>query len=128
MARAVQRAGDAGKAKKCYRLAARRQLRPDAFIALARQEKREGNAMRAAKLYSAMLARNERPVVACVGLAKLYEHELKNTEQALVYTRQALLILSEPSLKQSDAVQADRNALQYRYARLRRKLAGEANS
>lgn len=128
MARAVQRGGDTAKAKKCYRLAACKQLRPEAYIALARQEKRDGNAERAVKLYTAMLARNEKPVIACEGLAKLYEHELRNPEQALVYTRQALLMLSEPSLKQSDAVQADRNALQYRYARLQRKLAGEANT
>ena len=74
MARAVQRGGDTAKAKKCYRLAACKQLRPEAYIALARQEKRDGNAERAVKLYTAMLARNEKPVIACEGLAKLYEH------------------------------------------------------
>ena len=48
--------------------------------------------------------------------------------QALASTRQALLLLSEPSLTQSEAVQLKRNALQYRYARLRRRLMGDANA
>ena len=56
----------------------------------------------------------------CVALAKLYEHQLKNIPQALLYTRQALLQLAEPGLTDGEAVQSKRNALQYRYARLRR--------
>jgi len=67
-------------------------------------------------------------VAACEGLAKLYEHQLNDPEQALVYTRQALLLLSEPSLMESEAVQSSRNALQYRYARLRRKIANDAKA
>ena len=75
-----------------------------------------------------MLNHKEHPVQACEALAKLYEHQCKNPEQALVYTRQALLLLSEPGLSQSEAVQLKRNALQYRYARLRRRLMGDANA
>ena len=62
---------------------------------------------------------------ACEALAKLYEHQLRNPEQALVYTRQGLLLLSEPCLNRGEAVQSQKNALQYRYARLRHKLANE---
>ena len=64
-------------------------------------------------------------MAACEALAKLYEHQLRNPEQALVYTRQGLLLLSEPCLNRGEAVQSQKNALQYRYARLRHKLANE---
>jgi len=127
LARAVQKRGSVKKAKKCYRLAARGGLHAAcAFSALAAQEKRDGNAERAAKLYAAMLARGEEPVSACEGLAKLYEHQLRNPEQALVYVRQALLLLSEPGLAGGEAVQTRRNALQYRYARLRRRISNQS--
>lgn len=128
LARALEKRGMADKAKKCYRLAARDALRPDAFSALAAQEKREGNPRRAARLYAAMLARGDDPVTACEGLAKLCEHQLHSPQEALAYTRQALLLLSEPGLSESEAVQLRRNALQYRYARLRRNLAGSGNA
>jgi len=120
LARALHRRGETQKAKKCYRLSARDDLRKPAFQALAEQEKREGSAQRAVKLYKAMLARGEDTADVCVALAKLYEHQLKDARQALLYTRQALLILAEPGLDLGEAVQSKRNALQYRYVRLRR--------
>ena len=128
MAKAMAKHGQADKAKKCYRLAAQGNQRAAAFAALAEQEKRFGQTEKAVKLYAAMLARGDRPVAACEGLAKLCEHQLRDPERALVYTRQALLLLSEPSLAESDAVQSTRNALQYRYARLRRKIASDAKA
>ena len=128
LAKAMQKRGEVAKAKKCYRLAAHDSHRAGAFGALAAQEKRDGQAGRAVKLYTAMLTRNDEPVLACEALAKLYEHQLGSVEQALVYTRQALLLLSEPRLSAGEAVQARRNALQYRYARLRRKLTGDAKA
>lgn len=124
LARTLKKRGDALKAKKYFRLSARGGLRGSAFHALAEQEKREGHADRAVKLYTAMLSRSEDAAEVCEALAKLCEHQLKDLPQALLYTRQALLILSEPGLKGGEAVQSRRNALQYRYARLRRKIAG----
>jgi uncharacterized protein len=124
LARTLRRRGNMEKAKKYFRLSARGGLRSSAFRALAEQEKREGRADRAVKLYTAMLSRKEDSADVCEALAKLYEHQLKDLPQALLYTRQALLILSEPGLKTGEAVQSRRNALQYRYARLRRKIAG----
>jgi hypothetical protein len=128
LARAMEKRGAANKAKKCYRMAARGERRADAYAAMAASERRAGNTAKAVKLYSAMLAHGDDPVRACEALAKLYEHRLRNPEQALTYTRQALLLLSEPGFAQSEAVQLRRNALQYRYARLRRKLMGDANA
>lgn len=128
LAKAMEKRGVPDKAQKCYRLAAHGAWRTNAFQALAAQEKRKGNAYRATRLYAAMLARGDDPVAACEGLAKLYEHQLGSVAQALAYTRQALLILSEPGLRETEAVQSTRNALQYRYARLRRRLTGDAKS
>ena len=124
LAAALQRSGKLEKAKKCFRMSARDGMWTPAFHALAAQEKREGNAQRAVKLYTAMLRRREDTVDACIALAKLYEHQLKDCKHALLYTRQALLSLSEPGLTANPAVQDKRNALQYRYVRLRRKIAG----
>jgi len=125
LAKTAGKRGNTEKAKKCYRLAAQGGKTAQAFSALAMQEKREGQTARAVKLYTAMLTRGEEPIAACEALAKLYEHQLRNPEQALIYTRQGLLLLSEPRLSRDEAVQSRQNALQYRYARLRRKLANE---
>ena len=96
--------------------------RAEAYHALARERRRAGDVTAAIRLYETMLRRGDDPVSACEALAKLYEHRLHNPAQALTYTRQALLLLSEPGLFRSEAVQARQVALQYRYARLRRKL------
>jgi hypothetical protein len=128
LARAMEKRGASVKARKCYRMAAQGAMRANAYAAMATAEKRAGHTEIAVRLYAAMLARGDEPVLACEGLAKLYEHRLKNPEQALVYTRQALLLLSEPGLNQGEAVQLKRNALQYRYARLRRRLLGAENA
>ncbi len=124
LAAALRRRGSLEKARKCYRLSAKDELWTPSFHALAEQEKREGHAQRAVKLYTAMLSRREDTVDVCVALAKLYEHQLKDLNQALLYTRQALLFLAEPGLTVDPTVQSKRNALQYRYVRLRRKIAG----
>ncbi len=121
MARAHEKEGRKQQAVKCYRLCAHGATRPEAFQALALHEKRQGKADNAIRLYTAMLRRGDDPVQACQALAKLYEHGKRDIEKALHYTRQGLLLLSEPSLSLDGAVQEQRNALQYRYARLRRK-------
>ena len=120
MAKALSRT-DERKAVKCYRLCAHGETRADAYDALALHEKRAGNAAQAVKLYQAMAKRGDRPVEACEALAKLYEHQLGDVERALMYTRQALLLLAEPKLNSDGTVQDAQNALQYRYARLLRK-------
>lgn len=122
LARSLEKRGDTAKAVKCYRLCARGDTRAEAYHALARERRRAGDVTAAIRLYETMLRRGDDPVSACEALAKLYEHRLHNPAQALTYTRQALLLLSEPGLFRSEAVQARQVALQYRYARLRRKL------
>lgn len=123
LARAMEKRGEQEKALKCYRLSASSSMRPQAYQALARIEKSQGHIDAAVKLYQTMLRQGDNPVFACEALAKLYEHQLKDISGALSYTRQALLILSEPSLFRDDSVQEQQIRLQYRYARLRRKLS-----
>ena len=123
LAGALSKAGDRSRAVKCYRLSARGEKRAEAYQAMALLEKRAGNADHAARLYQAMLRRGDEPVHAAIALAKLYEHQYRDVETALAYTRQALLLLSEPTLRaQDEAVQTQRNEVQYRYGRLQKRL------
>lgn len=127
LARAMEKRGEREKAMKCYRLSTASGMAGEALQAMARMEKHDGNAEAAVRLYHRMLQEGKEPVAAYEGLAKLYEHQLKDLPKAISYTRQALLLLSEPSLFQSQAVQERQKALQYRYARLRRKLFDHSN-
>lgn len=122
LAKAAEKQGNLQKATKCYRLCAHGSTRADAYRALASSQKRQGHADAAIKLYQAMVKRGDDPIHAFEALAKLYEHQRKDPEQALHYTRQALLLLSEPSLFHDPTVQEQQIALQYRYQRLRRKI------
>lgn len=121
LARALEKCGEKQKAMKCYRLCAHGKTRLPAYQALAASERRRGNIDAAIRLYQTMLRRGDDPIDACEALAKLYEHRLHDPSRALFYTRQALLLLSEPSLQ--GTVQERQIALQYRYARLRRRLS-----
>lgn len=122
LARALDKQGDRQQAARCYRLCQNGAFGGEAGLALAASEKREGNPRAAVALLEGLLSRGDDPVRAYEALAKLYEHQLGDPEQALHYTRQALLVLAEPKLHKNEAVQERQIELQYRYARLRRKL------
>lgn len=122
LARTLEKNGQPERAMHCYRLSTHTPMRTDAYAAMARMEKRSGHHGAALGLYQAMLAHGDDPVAACEGLAKLYEHQRRDPQTALSYTRKALLLLAEPSLIPSKADQQRRADLQRRYARLRRKL------
>lgn len=128
LARALEKQGQKEKAMKCYRLCEGGFFRAQATRAMAVHEKREGQYRAAAKLLETMLERGDDPVFAYEALAKLYEHQFRNPEQALHYVRQALLLLAEPKLHKDEAVQEKQNELQYRYARLRRKIRQESSA
>lgn len=121
MARAMEKSGCQDRALHCYRLSTSGVMRSQAYQALANIERRSGHIEAAVKLYQTMLSQGDDPVTACEALAKLYEHKLRDIPGAISYTRQALLLLSEPHLFRDSSVQERQNALQYRYARLRRK-------
>ena len=126
LAKAMEKRGEREKAMKCYRMSAEKGLLGESYQAMARLEKRQGNCDAAVKLYQAMLTQGKEPVATCEALAKLYEHQLKDIAGALSYTRQALLLLSEPTLFHDATVQERQKALQYRYSRLRRKLSDQS--
>jgi len=123
LARAMEKNGQRDKAMKCYRMSSVGNMRSASFQAMALAEKKAGNFEAAASLYQTMLKNGDHPVLACEALAILYEHRMKDLSKAIGYTRQALLLMSEPSLFKDNTVQERQIALQYRYARLRRRLS-----
>jgi len=125
LAKAMEKAGAQEEAVRCYRLGAQGSLQGPSLQALGRIEKRCGHVQSAIAIYQTMLKQHADPVYACEALAKLYEHQLHDLPSAISYTRQALLLLAEPSLFQDGSVQDKQSLLQYRYARLRRKLSAQ---
>ncbi len=123
LARMCERTGDIQRATKCYRMCAKGETRAQAYRAMSIQAKRQGQTVVAVKLCKAMLKQGDDPIYAYEALAKLHEHQLRQPEQALHYTRQALLLSAEPTLCRSEATAEKQADLQKRYARLRRKLA-----
>ena len=70
-----------------------------------------------------MIRRREGGITPYVELAKHYEHVERDLPRALELTRRAMALAAEPGLFANQTVQETQNALQCRYARLRRKLA-----
>ena len=74
-----------------------------------------------------MIRRGEGGVTPYVELAKHYEHVQKDYAAALDVVRKALIRFAEPTLFEDSSVQEARNALQYRYERLRRKAGAHTS-
>ena len=109
------------EARRCYRLAggsmhARGQER------LAASYRRSGEKDAAAAIWQDMITRREGGVTPYVELAKYYEHQRRDIPAAMDVVRRAIALVSEPALFDETSVQEARDALQYRYDRLRRKL------
>lgn len=118
---ALERMKHPEEARRCYRLATGR-MKTQGQLRLAVSYRRGGDRMQAKEIWQAMVIRHEGGVEPYIELAKHYEHVEKDVPAALEMTRRALLMLSEPTLLDSDTVQTTRNALQYRYDRLKRKV------
>ena len=69
-----------------------------------------------------MIERREGGAAPFIELAKYYEHTQRDIHAAMEMTRRAMAILAEPTLFDPPSVQAERNAVQLRYDRLKRKL------
>ena len=108
-------------ARRCWRLVSAGSMHATAQLRLAGSLRRGGARSQAACVWEDMIRRREGGVTPYVELAKYYEHTERDLKTALDFTRRALLLLAEPSLLDSDSVQEARNALQYRYDRLKRK-------
>ncbi|MBR5344613.1 MAG: ribonuclease H-like domain-containing protein [Clostridia bacterium] len=111
------------EARRCWRLVTGGRMRAASQQQLARSYRRAGDRETARDVWLEMITRHEGGVQPYIELAKHYEHVERDPRTALEYTRRAMMLLAEPSLLTNQAVQETQNALQYRYARLRKKAA-----
>lgn len=122
MGRALERINRTENARHCYRLARRGRMGDSAGTALAMSYRRGGDKEKAAEIWREMAAEHRGGIVPYVELAKYEEHTRRNIPAALEWTEKALILLSEPVLRESGTVQEDKNELQYRRQRLLKKL------
>ena len=108
------------EARRCYRLAGGA-MHAQGQEKLAASYRRSGDRDAAAEIWRGMIDRREGGVTPYVELAKYYEHQRRDIPAALDVVRRAIALVSEPSLFEDASVQEARNALQYRYDRLKRK-------
>ncbi|MBP3636007.1 MAG: ribonuclease H-like domain-containing protein [Clostridia bacterium] len=120
---ALERMKHPEEARKCYRLALNGCMRTQGQLKLAVNYRRTGDRAQAKEIWQAMVIRHEGGVTPYIELAKHYEHVEKDIPSALEMTRRALMLLAEPTLFDDQAVQETRNAVQYRYDRLKNRLA-----
>lgn len=125
MGRALEKGRHMHEARRCYRLAQHGKMGTEASVALAHSYRRAGEKDSAVAVWKNMMANKRGGVLPLIELAKVSEHRDKDIPAALQYTEKALAMLAEPTLHQSASVQDLTNALQYRYARLKRKAARE---
>jgi len=108
------------EARRCYELAGGA-MHAASQSRLATNYRKCGEREEAVRVWQGMIARREGGIAPCVELAKHYEHAEKDYAAAMDTVRKALILLAEPTLFEDSAVQEARNALQYRYDRLKRK-------
>ena len=122
MGRALEKTRHPENARRCYTLAQRGKMGTEASRALAVSYRRSGDREEAAGIWREMIARRQGGAEPYIELAKYEEHVRRNPEAALALTEKAFLLLCEPGLEDGPAVQELKNAVQYRYQRLQRKL------
>ena len=122
MGRALERINRTENARHCYRLARRGRMGDSAGAALAMSYRRGGEREQAAEVWREMIRDRRGGIVPYVELAKYEEHVRRDIPAALELTEKALLLISEPTLREGKTVQESKNELQYRRQRLTRKL------
>ena len=122
MGRALERMNRTENARHCYRLARKGLMSAPAGAALAMSYRRAGEREEAATVWREMIREKRGGVTPYVELAKYEEHIRRDARAALEWTEQALMLISEPALRESGTVQESKNELQYRRQRLMRKL------
>ena len=122
MGRALERINRTERARHCYRLARRGRMGDSAGTALAMSYRRSGEKEQAAEVWLEMAREHRGGIVPLVELAKYEEHTRRDIPAALEWTEKALMMLSEPSLREGGTVQESKNELQYRRQRLLKKL------
>ncbi len=115
------------EARRCYQLVGG-EMHAASQSRLAQSYRRSGERGEAVRIWQEMIRRREGGIAPYVELAKHYEHAEKDYAAALEVVRRALILLAEPTLFEDSAVQDARNALQYRYDRLKRKQGAPTGS
>ena len=123
---ALERFHHGEEARRCYELAGG-VMHAASQGRLAQSYRKAGDRAEAVRIWQGMIRRKEGGVQPYVELAKHYEHVEKDYAAALDVVRKALVQLSEPTLFEDSAVQEARNALQYRYERLKKKRDAHGN-
>ena len=121
MGKTLEKQGECGEARKCYRLAAQpvpltgvarlseARCAPMANRNLSLMLRREGERDEAEKIWLDMIRRGQMGAFPYVELAKAREHRDRSYEQALAYTEKALALTSDE--KERAALTARRNRL-----------------
>ena len=122
MGRALERVEQTERARRCYRLASRGRMGDLAGSALAVSYRRSGQREEAAEVWREMIREGRGGISPYVELAKYEEHVRRDIPAALELTEQAIARISEQGLGTDGSVQGERNELQYRWQRLKRKL------
>ena len=122
MGRALEKLERTEDARRCYRLARRGRMGDLAGSALAVSYRRTGEREEAIRIWQEMVRERRGGIEPYVELAKYEEHIRRNYTAALAWTEQAMIRLSEPSLRNDGTVQQLQNELQYRYQRLKRRI------
>lgn len=120
-------AGDAEKAARCYRLAARcgePRLEQAAMLHLSFLYKRRGEWAEAAALWRELIERHPGNLIPYVELAKYYEHRVREYAAALELTERALARAAQ-RFSGPAAGELSPPALRHRLARLRRRMKGK---
>ncbi len=123
---ALERFHHGEEARRCYGLAGGT-MHAASQSRLASSYRRAGEKEAAVRVWKEMIRCREGGTAPYVELAKHYEHTAKDYDAALQMVREALIRLSEPTLFEDASVQDERNALQYRYERLKRKANARMN-
>ena len=123
---ALDRFHHAEEARRCYELAGG-EMHAASQSRLAISYRKSGERGEAVRIWQEMIRWGEGGVTPYVEMAKHYEHAEKDYAAALDVVRKAMMRLAEPTLFEDSAVQEARNALQYRYERLRRKAAAHTS-
>ena len=117
---ALDRFHHAEEARRCYELAGGT-MHAVSQSRLAQNYRKSGERDEAVRIWQEMIRRHEGGISPYVELAKHYEHVEKDCAAALDVVCRAMVFLAEPTLFEDASVQEQRNALQYRYERLRKK-------
>jgi len=122
MGRALEKEQHPENARRLYTLARRGRMGDAASAALAVSYRRTGDREEAARIWREMIESHRGGAAPYIELAKYEEHVRRDCAAALALTERALALCSEMTLSENETVQEQKNELQYRYQRLKRKL------